>query len=45
MLAEGMTAISSIMTFMEGNATFKILVGIAVAGVVLSVVMGIFFRR
>lgn len=45
MLSEGMTAISSVITFMEGNATFKILLGIAVAGVVVSVVMGIFFRR
>lgn len=45
MLDEGLSAITSVMTFFEGSATFKILIGIAVAGVVASVVMGIFFRR
>lgn len=45
MLGEGMSAISSVMSFMEGSSTFKILIGIAVTGVVVSVVMGIFFRR
>lgn len=45
MLAEGMTAISSVISFMEGNDTFKILLSIAVGGVVLSVVLGLFFRR
>lgn len=41
----GISAITSIMTFLEGNSTFSILIGVAVAGVVISVVMGIFFRR
>ncbi len=45
MLAEGVTAISSAMTFLEGSSTFKVLIGVAIAGVVMSVVLGLFFRR
>ena len=45
MLAEGITAITSAMTFLEGSDTLKILSGVAIAGVVLSVVLGLFFRR
>lgn len=45
MLAEGITAITSAMTFLEGSDTFKILIGVAIAGIVLSVVLGLFFRR
>ena len=45
MLAEGITAITSAMSFLEGSDTFKILIGVAIAGIVLSVVLGLFFRR
>ena len=45
MLADGISAITSAMTFLEGSDTFKILIGVAIAGVVLSVVLGLFFRR
>lgn len=45
MLADGITAITSAMTFLEGSDTFKVLIGIAVAGTVLSVALGLFFRR
>lgn len=44
-MSEGITAITSAMTFLESNSTFSILLGVAVAGVVLSVVLGLFFRR
>ena len=45
MLAGGIEAITSAMTFLEGSSTFKILIGVAIAGIVLSVVLGLFFRR
>ncbi len=45
MLTEGITAITSAMTFFENSETFKILLGVAIAGAVLSVVLGLFFRR
>lgn len=45
MLSEGITAITSAMTFFEGSETFKVLLGVAIAGAVLSVVLGLFFRR
>lgn len=44
-MEQGISAITSVMTFLEGSETFGILIGVAVAGVVISVVMGIFFRR
>jgi hypothetical protein len=44
MLAEGLTALSSAWAFVSGNDSLKLLVGVAVAGVVLSVIMGLFFR-
>lgn len=44
-MEQGISAITSVMTFLEGNSTFGVLIGVAVAGVVISVVMGIFFRR
>lgn len=44
-MEQGISAITSVMTFLEGSPTFGILIGVAVAGVVISVVMGIFFRR
>lgn len=44
-MAQGITAITTVMEFLEGSSTFGILIGVAVAGVVISVVMGIFFRR
>lgn len=45
MLEEGITAITSAMTFLEGSTTFKYLIGVAVAGIVLSVVLGLFYRK
>lgn len=44
-MGEGMTAIQSAMTFLESNSTFSILLGLAVAGIALSMVLGLFFRR
>lgn len=44
-MEQGLSAITSVMTFLEGSTTFGVLIGVAVAGVVISVVMGIFFRR
>lgn len=45
MLADGITAITSVMDFLEGSATFKILIGVALAGTVISIALGLFFRR
>lgn len=45
MLAEGITALTTVMEFLEGSTTLKIFLGLAVAGVAVSVAMGIFFRR
>lgn len=45
MLEEGITAITSAMTFLEGSTTFKYLIGVAVAGIVLSVALGLFYRK
>lgn len=44
-MENGLTAISSIMDFFTTNETFSLLIGIAIAGVGLSAVLGIFFRR
>lgn len=44
-MSDGITAITSAMTFLEGSDTFKILLGVAIAGTVLSIVLGLFFRR
>lgn len=41
----GISAITTVMTFLESNSTFSILIGVATAGVVISLIMGIFFRR
>lgn len=45
MLADGITAITSVMDFLEGSSTFKILIGVALAGTVISIALGLFFRR
>lgn len=45
MLASGLESITSVMTFLEGNTTFSIMIGVAVAAVVVSAVLGLFFRR
>lgn len=45
MLSDGITAITSAMTFLEGSDTFKILIGVALAGTVISIALGLFFRR
>ena len=44
-LSEGISAISEAWTFVSGNAALSAMISVAVGGVVLSVVMGIFFRR
>lgn len=44
-MSEGFNALSTAWTFISGNDALKVLVWVAVAGVVASVVMGLFFRR
>lgn len=44
-MSEGIAAITEVMTFFEGNSTLSVLLGIAVAGVGISLVMSIFFRK
>lgn len=44
-MAEGFSALTQAWTFITGNDALKALVWVAVAGVVSSVVMGLFFRR
>lgn len=44
-MSEGLTAVSSVMTFFASDSTFKVLIGVAVAGVVISMVLGLFFRK
>lgn len=44
-MAEGISAVTAVMEFFESNSTLSLLLGIAVAGVGISLVMSIFFRR
>lgn len=44
-MESGLSAITDVMTFLTGNDVFKVLIWVAVAGVVISAVMSIFFRR
>lgn len=44
MISEGLSALNEVYTFIQANDVLKILIGVAVGGVVLSVFMGIFFR-
>ncbi len=44
-MADGIAAIKSVLEFFESNSTLSLLLGIAVAGVGISLVMSIFFRR
>lgn len=44
-LSEGVSAISGAWDFVSSNAALSTMISVAVGGVVLSVVMGIFFRR
>lgn len=43
-LSEGISAISDVFTFMSSNTVISVMLSIALAGVGLSVAMGIFFR-
>lgn len=44
-LSDGITALGSIWTWVEGNPALSAMIGIAVAGVGISMIIGIFFRR
>lgn len=44
-MAEGIAAVTSVMEFFESNTTLSLLLGLAVAGVGISLVMSIFFRK
>ena len=44
-LADGITALTSVYTFLSGNGAFSVMIGIAVAGIGASVFLGLFFRR
>lgn len=43
-MAEGFSALTQAWSFVSGNDALKVLIWVAVAGVVASVVMGLFFR-
>lgn len=43
-ITDGISTISSIFTFMEGNSLIKIMLGVAIATMAVGAVMSIFFR-
>ncbi len=45
MLEEGISAITSVMSFLTSSDVFKTLLGVAIAGVVISIAMGFFFKK
>lgn len=45
MIESGISAATSVMSFMADNTVFSALLGIAVGGAAISMIMGIFFRR
>lgn len=44
-VSEGITALGDALTFLSGNSIFSTLLSVAIAGVVVSVALGLFFRR
>lgn len=44
-ISEGISALGDALTFLSGNAVFSTLLSVAIAGVVVSVALGLFFRR
>lgn len=45
MISSGIAAASAVMDFFAENDVFAALLGIAVGGAAISMIMGIFFRR
>lgn len=45
MLDKGITAITDVWTFVEGNDTLATVIGVAVAFIVVGGLLGLFFRR
>lgn len=43
-ITDGITTITSIFTFMEGNTLIKVMLGVAIATMAIGAVMSIFFR-
>lgn len=43
-IADGISTITSIFTFMEGNTLIKVMLGVAIATMAIGAVMSIFFR-
>ena len=43
-ISDGISTITSIFTFMEGNTLIKVMLGVAIATMAIGAVMSIFFR-